>query len=349
MTTYIPDLTVKNKETAQIISLQHISDSISGISRKRYGTKFVYYHPDGTRIVDKSIINRINSLAIPPAYKDVWISPESNGHIQATGRDIKNRKQYRYHPLWHQIRQENKFTAMIAFGKMLPLIRENIQLELTKSLTMDKNQIICAIIYLLDNHFIRIGNAIYEKQNKSYGLTTLRKKHLSLSSSKAVLDFEGKNSRPWHVVLKDKKIINILKKCEAIPGYRLFKYLDENNNHIEIKSQDINDYLHNLTNVSFTAKDFRTWAACRETLYRLTQINYNDEGTSQEILKTIISEVASILGHTPAICQKCYIYPDIITKWKEEKIQLWFEKKTKLSRDKDKLLLHWLEDHMVIN
>lgn len=347
MTTSIPDLAVT--ETAHIISLQHISDSMAGISRKRYGNKFAYYYQDGTRVVDKNIISRINSLAIPPAYKDVWISPLSNSHIQATGRDSKNRKQYRYHPLWNQIRQENKFTSMIAFGKMLPAIREHIQLELAKSISMDKNQVICAIIYLLDNHFIRIGNAIYEKQNKSYGLTTLRKKHLSLSPSKAILDFDGKNSKPWHVVLKDKKIIKILKKCEEIPGYRLFKYLDENNNHIEITSQDINDYLHNVTNLSFTAKDFRTWAACRETLYRLTQTHYNDEGSSQESLKTIISEVASILGHTPAICQKSYIYPDIIMKWKEEKIHAWFKKRVQLSRDKDRLLLRWLEDHMTIN
>jgi DNA topoisomerase-1 len=337
---------MKNQETAETISLQYISDSISGITRKLYGTKFVYYNSDGSRVIDRNILTRINSLAVPPAYKDVWISPISNGHIQATGRDSRNRKQYRYHPLWRQIRQENKFMEMIPFGKKLPLIREHIELELTKSLTMNKSQIICAIIYLLDNHFIRIGNAIYEKQNKSFGLTTLRKRHLSLSSSKAVLDFEGKNSKPWHVVLKDKKIINILKKCEAIPGYRLFKYLDENNNYSEITSQDINEYLQNLTGLSFTAKDFRTWGACRETLYRLSQINYKDEVTSQEALKKIISEVALILGHTPAVCQKCYIYPDIITKWKETKIINWVKRHTRLSHDKDKLLLHWLEDHI---
>ena len=203
---------MNNQEFAQTISLYYISDTSLGISRKLYGNKFVYYNSDGTRVVDRTVLNRINSLAIPPAYKEVWISPISNSHIQAIGRDCKNRKQYRYHPLWRQIRQENKFISMISFGKVLPLIRKHIAQELKKPLQMDKNQIICAIIYLLDNHFIRIGNAIYEKQNKSYGLTTLRKKHLSLCSSKAILEFEGKNSKTWHVVLKDKKIIKILKK-----------------------------------------------------------------------------------------------------------------------------------------
>lgn len=338
---------MNNQEFAQIISLHYISDSSSGISRKLYGNKFVYYNSDGTRVVDENVLSRINSLAIPPAYNEVWISPLSNGHIQATGRDSKNRKQYRYHPLWRQIRQENKFMSMISFGKKLPLIREHIDQELKKPLNMNKNQIICAIIYLLDNHFIRIGNAIYEQQNKSYGLTTLRKKHLSLCPSKAILEFVGKNSKPWHVVLKDKKIIKILKKCEAIPGYRLFKYLDEDNNHCEITSQDINNYLQNLTDLSFTAKDFRTWGACRETLYRLTQTHYNDQETSNETLNTIISEVAAILGHTPAICQKCYIYPDIIKKWKESKINVWIKRRTRLSQDKDKLLLRWLEDHII--
>lgn len=329
-----------------IAALHYIRDSIPGISRKRRGKKFLYYNPDGTRIVDDETLHRIKSLAIPPAYTNVWISPLANSHIQATGRDSKNRKQYRYHPLWREVRQENKFMEMIPFGKKLPLIRAHIHKELNKPLTMDKNQIICAIIYLLDKHFIRIGNSIYEKQNKSYGLTTLRKKHLSLGLSKATLEFEGKNSKLWHVVLKDKKIVKILKKCEAIPGYRLFKYLDEQNNPNEITSQDINSYLQNLTNYSFTAKDFRTWGACRETLYRLTLIPYNEEKTTQEILKGIICEVANILGHTPAICQKCYIYPEIITKWKETQLEVWIKKRTMLAKDKDRLLLRWLEAHI---
>jgi DNA topoisomerase-1 len=326
-------------------TLHYVTDSIPGITRKQRRNKFFYYHPDGNPVIDNKVLERIKSLVIPPAYKDVWISPFPDSHLQFTGRDSKNRKQYRYHPLWRQIRQENKFMSMVSFGKMLPLIREHVEQELNKPLTMNKNQITCALIYILDNHFIRIGNIIYEKQNQSYGLTTLRKKHLSLSSAKATLDFEGKSDTFWHVVLKDKTIIKILKKCDALPGYRLFKYLDENNQPNEITSQDINNYLHTLTNLTFTAKDFRTWGACREVLHRLIQTEY-DEETSAETLKTIICEVASILGHTPAICKKCYIFPDLLIKWKEEKISAWVKKRPNLIHDRDKLLLEWLEAHI---
>ncbi len=328
------------------IPLRYIKDSIPGIKRERHGAKFVYFTPKGERISDKKEIDRINALAIPPAYSDVWISPLANGHLQATGRDSKNRKQYRYHSLWREIRQENKFISMIPFGKTLPLIRDHVDQQLNKPLAMDKDQIICAIIYLLDNHFIRIGNVEYEKQNHSYGLTTLRKKHLSLESSKAILKFNGKNSKPWHVVLKDKKIIKVLKKCEAIPGYRLFKYLDQQNNHCEIHSQDINEYLQTLTQYSFTAKDFRTWAACREMLYRLSKITADEQENSTQNLKPIITEVATILGHTPSICQKCYIHPEIITMWQEEQLSEWVDRYKHLIEDKDKLLLQWLEDHI---
>lgn len=326
-------------------SLEYVKDSIPGIRRVRQGKKFLYYAPDNTLITDAATLARIKSIAIPPAYKKVWISPLENSHIQATGRDSKNRKQYRYHPLWRKICQENKFLSMIAFGKALTKIRAHIHEELNKPLKMNKNQIICAIIFLLDNFFIRIGNLVYEKNNHSYGLTTLRKRHLSLETHKAILEFEGKNAKPWHVVLKDKKILKILKKCEAIPGYRLFKYLDENNKAVEVMSQDVNNYLNYLTKNSFTAKDFRTWAACREALYRFAQASYIENKSSQEKLKSIIREVAEILGHTPAICQKCYIYPEIINQWKQREINAWIKHHPSLMKDKDKLLLHWLEAH----
>ncbi|TAL62248.1 MAG: DNA topoisomerase IB, partial [Legionella sp.] len=270
----------------------------------------------------------------------------ANSHLQATGFDSKNRKQYRYHPLWRKIRQENKFKSMIPFGKMLANIRKHVDEELNKPVDLDKNQIICAIIYLMDNYFIRIGNSTYEKQNQSYGLTTLRKKHLSLSTTKAILEFAGKNSKPWHIVLKDKKLLKILKKCEDIPGYRLFKYLDENKTYTEITSQDINSYLQNLTNYSLTAKDFRTWAACRETLYRLIQVPYDNEENSTALLKEVIVEVSTMLGHTPTICQKYYIVPDIISEWKSGAICEWVKKHPNLAKDKDKMLLAWLEEHV---
>lgn len=326
-------------------SLCYIYDSMPGITRKRQGSKFVYYHPDNTVVSEPSILNRIHSLAIPPAYNQVWISPIENSHLQATGRDSKNRKQYRYHKLWRQIRDENKFMSMTDFGKALPKIRKHIECELNKPLKISKEQIIGAIIYLLDNYFIRIGNDIYEKQNQSYGLTTLRKKHLSLSTSKAELHFNGKNLKSWQIVLKDKKIIKLLKKCEAIPGYKLFKYIDEENNHYDITSQDINSYLQELTRHSFTAKDFRTWGACREVFFHLCQTPYVDEESAKKALSLIISRVSTLLGHTPAICQKCYIDPEIIRQWREGEINTWIKKRTRLTSNKDRLFLKWLERH----
>jgi DNA topoisomerase-1 len=218
----------RGEEIAYNASLHYVNGSLPGISRKKCENGFVYYHPDGTSIVNPAVLKRIASLAIPPAYRDVWICPFANGHIQATGRDSRNRKQYRYHPLWQKARQMNKFMSMLPFGRALSLIREHIHTELVRPAKINKNQIICAIIYLLDRHLVRIGNAVYEKQNQSFGITTLRKKHLSISSNEAILEFEGKNSKLWHIVLKDKKIIRILKKCEEIPGYKLFKYADVN-------------------------------------------------------------------------------------------------------------------------
>ncbi|WP_454783552.1 DNA topoisomerase IB [Legionella sp. WA2022007384] len=322
-------------------SIFYGDDSIPGISREKNKDSFIYFDPNGTKITNKKTLQRIASLCIPPAYTRVWISPFENSHIQATGRDIKGKKQYCYHPLWKVIRDENKFKSLIPFGRMLPIVRKKVKRELNKPALMNKPQVICAIIYLLDNFFIRIGNTIYEKLNNSYGITTLRKKHLELSSTKAILDFKGKNSHPWHVILKDKKLIKILKKCESIPGYRLFKYLDENNNPIEISSQDVNLYLQNLTQCDFTAKDFRTWAACKEVLYRLSKINYDAEQ-----LKNIILEVADLLGHTPTICKKCYILPEIINQWKKNNLELWVKKHPTLKENKDRLLLKWLEENI---
>lgn len=333
-------------EIAKIAALHYMYDDTPGISRKKRRQKFIYYNSDGSRVIDESVLSRIKSLAIPPAYNNVWISPYENGHIQATGIDSKNRKQYRYHKRWQELRQQNKFMAMIPFGLALPKLRNHIDETLNHPLILDKKQIVCAVIYFLDNYLVRIGNYIYEQQNKSYGVTTLRKKHLSLSATKAILAFEGKSSQPWNIILKDKKMIKILKKCEEIPGYRLFKYLDEQNMAHEITSQDVNDYLYQVTNSSFTAKDFRTWAACREMLARLMVINY-EEANGQQVFKSALNDVATLLGHTPNICQKCYIYPEIINSWKTNQLSSWYKKHNRLN-DKDKLLLRWLQDHLKI-
>jgi len=329
------------EKIAKEAALRYAGDKKPGITRKMGKQGFCYYDTRGQQITDPKELERINALAIPPAYTAVWICPYSNGHIQATGRDSKNRKQYRYHPFWQKIRQSQKFEMMLHFGKSLPLINKHIDEELNKAVPSEKTQVICSILYLLDSSCIRIGNPAYARDNQSYGLTTLRKKHLSLGQRKAVFDFLGKNAKPWHVALTDKKILRVLKKCEEIPGYELFKYYDQNHQVNVITSQDINAYLQALTKQPFTAKDFRTWCACREAMRHLM---HDHEQYSADNLKKIIEAVAEHLGHTPAVCQKNYIAPILISSWETGELTQWLQKNKSLhQQEPDKVLLAFLQ------
>jgi len=327
-------------------ALRYVNDQSPGIYRRKCGKGFAYYNSKGNRLTDLKQLQRIKMLAIPPAYQYVWICPFANGHIQATGWDARGRKQYIYHSLWHEIRQQNKFNSLIQFGQCLPQIRQHVMNQLDQALTLNKSQVVCAILYLLDIASIRIGSTIYAKQNKSYGLTTLRKKHLSIKSSQVILDFQGKNKQLWHIILRHKKIIKLLKKCEEIPGYELFKYQDEDNKYNVITSQDINFYLQALTQYPFTAKDFRTWAACREVLYLMINKIMQEDVSVKNDLNLIIKEVAATLRHTPTICKKNYIHPEIISWWDNNHLLPWLTKnKRKIVKlTKDELLLFWLLD-----
>lgn len=327
------------EKIAKSAALRYVNDKLPGIYRSKRGKGFCYYDSKGIKIVEETLLERINSLAIPPAYTNVWICKNANGHIQATGIDERKRKQYIYHPLWHETRQKQKFDSLIDFGRSLPRIRRRVKQQLNKPLKLNKEQVLCAIIYLLDISSVRIGNPLYAKQNKSYGISTIRKKHLSLTNKKAELNFPGKNAHLWHVILEDKNLIKLLKKCEEIPGYELFKYYDELGELHLITSQDINGYLKSLTNHSFTAKTFRTWIACREIFSRLMKSN-----ASPNKLKPMICEVAMLLGHTPAICRKNYIDPNIISHWEKGYLSEWANKQKISPRNKDKLFLMWLEN-----
>lgn len=326
------------EKIATSATLRYVNDSLPGITRRRYGKGFCYYDAKGEKIKNEHTLKRIKTLAIPPAYKEVWICAQANGHIQATGKDNQNRKQYIYHPLWHEARQQQKFNSLLLFGQCLPAIRRHINRQLKKTLQLNKEQVLCAIIYLLDKACIRIGNTVYAKKNKSYGITTLRKKHLSISRKRAILDFPGKNSQLWHVILEDKRLIKLLKKCEEIPGYELFKYYTEDGQLHIITSQDVNGYLQALTDNAFTAKNFRTWIACREFLSRVVKKDF-----SSSLLKMMIKEVAALLGHTPTICRKSYIDPDLIHWWEKGYLLTWTNRQKISMANKDKLLLAWLE------
>ncbi|HAF87757.1 MAG: DNA topoisomerase [Legionellaceae bacterium] len=325
-------------------ALRYVNDTLPGISRKRAGKGFAYYTAAKVLIKDKTELKRIKALGIPPAYQNVWICPYANGHIQATGRDAKNRKQYRYHERWHLVRQESKFANMLQFGEALPMIRTHIKEQLAQSVKLSKSQVICAMLYLLDTCYIRIGNPHYAKENASYGLTTLRKKHLTLTRHQAQLEFKGKSAQLWQVVLKNNRILKIIKQCEDIPGFELFKYLDEEHNAHVIQSQDINHYLQSLTNQPFTAKDFRTWAACRETLKRCIELTYEGKAACKTTFKLIVAEVAKLLRHTPSICRKNYIHQNLILAWQEARFSAWLERHQPFlpQNNDDAYLLYWL-------
>jgi DNA topoisomerase-1 len=331
------------EQVAKSAALRYVQDSMPGITRKKKGKDFNYFYPDGTRVNEEKELKRISALGIPPAYQAVWICPFANGHIQATGRDSKNRKQYIYHELWQEARKQQKFDLMISFGQAIFSIRKHINKILSKEPSLDKEQIICAILYLLDSSCIRIGNTIYAEENKTYGLTTLRKKHLVLKNNQASLDFEGKNSKVWKINISNKKIVRLLKKCEEIPGYELFKYQDQNKTLNIINSEDINHYLKELTKHPFSAKDFRTWVASRELFCRL--LDFTHEEPTATYFKNAIKEVASLMGHTVTICKKSYIHPEILYWWQTGKLEHWKNNNQKkiASLDNDHLLLFWLK------
>lgn len=319
--------------------------NIGGIQRKRQGRTFVYYSPKGKKITDPTILERIKSLAIPPAYTHVWICPHEKGHIQAVGRDSKNRKQYIYHPLWTQIRQEQKFKSLLEFGSSLPLLRKKIDEEIHKPPSLNKIQIICSVLFLVDNYSVRIGNSTYAKTNQTYGITTLRKKHMQHKKNAVSFKFLGKNKHPWNFEVKEENIVQILKQCGQIPGYEIFKYYNEQKEIEMITSQDINEYLYSVTQHHFTAKDFRTWIATREFFTRIIKL-LEVKNLRMKHIKNSLLEVASLLGHTPTICKTSYIHPQILEWLKNGKLKRWKDKNRKniKNRNSEEILLLWLKD-----
>lgn len=298
--------------SADEAGLRYVNDSQPGITRHGAGTGYFYRTPDGERITDKQAIQRITSLAIPPAWTDVWICVSPHGHLQATGRDARNRKQYRYHPKWREIRDETKYEHMIAFGAALPSIRDRVASDLGKQ-GLPREKVLAAIVRLLETTLIRIGNDQYAKENKSFGLTTMRDRHADISGSSVTFTYEGKSGIEHEVVLHDKRLATIVKRCQDLPGQELFQYVDEDGERQSIDSGDVNAYLKDISGEDFTAKDFRTWAGtvlAAESLAGFEAVD-SDASAKQNVVKAIES-VASRLGNTAAICRKCYVHPAII-------------------------------------
>lgn len=308
-------------EAAEAIGLQYVSDTSPGIQRKRSGKKgFIYFGPDGERIRDPEEIRRIESLAIPPAYRDVWICPLPNGHLQATGRDAKGRKQYRYHALWRSIRDQTKFTRMIAFSQALPSLRQRLDHDLSLS-GLPKEKVLAAVVRLMELTRIRVGNEEYARTNQSYGLTTLQDDHVNIAGSKIQFQFRGKSGVDHDIELSDRRLARIVKRCQDIPGQDLFQYIDEQGQPQSISSSDVNNYLKDITGQDFTAKDFRTWAGTVLAAIELVEIGrFTSQTAAKKNLTQAIKTVAAHLGNRPATCRKYYVHPAVLDAYLDESL-----------------------------
>jgi DNA topoisomerase-1 len=306
-----PQVITEAAEAAEEAGLRYVSDDRPGYTRKAKGDGFEYFDLEGKPIRDEQRLLRIKRLAIPPAYTDVWICPTANGHLQATGRDARKRKQYRYHERWREIRDENKYEKMAAFGEALPMIRKRVDEDL-KLPGLPKSKVLATVVQLLERTFIRVGNEEYARDNKSFGLTTMRDRHVEVEGSMMTFSFRGKSGVMHEVPVKDRRIAKIVAKLQDIPGQELFQYITEDKKRYDITSQDVNEYLQEITGEEFTAKDFRTWAG---TVLAAIALNHlGPSPTKKEAkanIKTAVTAVSKLLGNTPAICRKCYVHPAI--------------------------------------
>jgi DNA topoisomerase-1 len=306
------DANADNAQAAACAGLTYVSDDDPGIRRVRAGDGFSYRLPDGSTLKDKGELVRIRALAIPPAWSDVWICLDENGHIQATGRDARGRKQYRYHPRWREVRDETKYEHMLAFARALPAIRARVAEDMGRR-TLCREKVLATVVYLLENTLIRVGNADYARQNKSYGLTTLRNQHADIDGSELRFAFKGKSGKTWKLRFRDRRIARIVRACQNLPGQRLFQYVAEDGELHPVTSQDVNAYLREISGADISAKDFRTWSGTVLAAMALRDAEpFDSAAKAKRLLKGAIERVAQQLGNTVTICRKCYIHPEVI-------------------------------------
>ncbi|WP_341532027.1 DNA topoisomerase IB (plasmid) [Nostoc sp. UHCC 0302] len=305
-------LAVEPLESAKLIGLHYVSDTTPGIKRQRMGEEFCYFDIHGQKVDEQAELDRIKALIIPPAWNDVWICPHPQGHLQATGRDAKGRKQYRYHTHWHKVRSQTKFTRMIAFGQALPKLRQRVQQDLALP-GLPKEKVLATIVKLLEITKIRVGNEEYAQTNKSFGLTTMRDRHVDISGCKLKFKFRGKSGVEHEIDLSERRLAKIVKKCQELPGQELFQYQGSEGSHQPINSSDVNGYLSEITELDFTAKDFRTWfgtVLAVQELYNLGKFKSQTE--AKKNITQAIKNVADELGNRPATCRKYYIHPGVL-------------------------------------
>jgi DNA topoisomerase-1 len=305
-------LPTEPSQAARSAGLRYVSDDQPGFTRQRAGKSFRYFDKDGNELGAEQHLARIKSLAVPPAWTDVWICPITNGHLQATGRDARGRKQHRYHPRWRETRDQTKFTRLIAFARALPGIRKRIRADLKRS-GLPRSKVLAAVVNLLEVSLIRVGNDEYARDNKSYGLTTMRDHHVDVSGARMRFQFRGKSGKKHAIDITDRRLAKIVKECQDLPGQEIFQYIDDDGKRQDVKSEDVNEYLREITGQDFTAKDFRTWAGTVLAAIALQEFDKFDSQTQakKNVLRAI-EAVAERLGNTPSICRKCYVHPMVL-------------------------------------
>ncbi len=295
---------------AKAASLRYVNDASPGITRRRLGTGFSYRDANGRVVRDRHTLARMRSLAIPPAWRDVWICANPLGHLQATGRDARHRKQYRYHPRWRQTRDETKYAKLSAFARDLPKIRRRVRADLRLD-GLPRNKVLAIIVRLLETTFVRIGNEEYARMNQSFGLTTLLDRHVHIEGAKVQLRFRGKSGKTHSVDIDDRRLAKWVKRCRDLPGQHLFQYVDDAGNPQPVDSGDVNAYLHEITGDDFTAKEFRTWGGTLLAAARVTEPHESAKKDTAALVAAV-ADVAEKLGNTVAICRKCYIHPAVL-------------------------------------
>jgi DNA topoisomerase-1 len=321
------------QEAAESAGLTYVSDVEPGIRRKKFGSGFVYFSVPGLKIKDPAILRRIHKLAIPPAWSDVWISSKSNGHLQATGRDARGRKQYRYHSAFREVRESTKYEHMVEFAKSLSAIRARVKEHMAcKGLPREK--VLATVVDLLETTLIRVGNDSYARENKSYGLTTLRNGHVAVNGAEMRFNFKGKGGKNWRLQVKDRRIAKIVRDCQELPGQELFQYVDENGELKDVTSADVNVYLREITGRDISAKDFRTWHGTVLAAVALHELQgFEGKAAMKRNIKTAMERVAARLGNTVKICRKCYVHPEILQAYAEGELVLKIKDDAKEQRN----------------
>jgi DNA topoisomerase-1 len=301
---------IEPERSARAAGLRHVTDERAGITRRRRGRGFQYIAADGRTITDRAERARIDALAIPPAWTDVWICPWPNGHIQATGRDARGRKQYRYHPRWREVRDETKYHRLAAFARALPRLRRRVDRDMRRR-ALSRERVVATVVRLLDETAIRVGNDEYVRENGSFGLTTLRERHVEIVGDRIRFRFRGKGGKVHEVDVEDSRIARVIRRCEELPGQDLFQYVGEDGEPVDVTSDDVNSYIQDAAGGDFTAKDFRTWTGTVLAAWALDELG-GTGGAPKKQLVSAIESVAGELGNTPAVCRACYVHPEVI-------------------------------------